>query len=57
MFNFFKKKCPVCKMELEKGKTYPEGFGKNFCSENCKEEYQKKTPKEQSQHSRGGCCN
>lgn len=43
-------------MELEKGKNYPEGFGKKFCSENCKEEYQKQSAKEQSQHSRGGCC-
>ena len=56
MFKLFKQKCPVCKMELEKGKDYPEGFGKKFCSENCKEEYQKQLAKEKSQHSSGGCC-
>ncbi len=56
MFNFFKQKCSVCKMELEKGKDYPEGFGKKFCSENCKGEYQKQSTEEQSQHSGGGCC-
>ena len=56
MFNFFKQKCPVCKMEFEKGKAYPEGFDKKFCSENHKEEYRKQLVKEQSQHSGGGCC-
>jgi len=56
MFSFFKQKCPICKMELEKGKTYPEAFGKKFCSENCKEEYRKQLAKEESQQSRGGCC-
>ena len=56
MFNFLKEKCPVCKMELEKGKVYPEEFGKTFCSENCKEEYRKQLSKEPSQHSGGGCC-
>ncbi len=55
MFGIFKKKCPICKMELEKGKTYPEGFGKKFCSESCKEEYGKQSEKEQSKKS-GGCC-
>jgi len=55
MFNIFKEKCPVCKMELEKGKNYPEESGKKFCSENCKEEY-KKGLKEQSHHSGGSCC-
>ncbi len=55
MFNLFKKKCPVCKMELEKGKNYPEGYGKKFCSEECKEEYRKKAVKEQSKSS-GSCC-
>ncbi len=55
MFNIFKEKCPVCKMELQKGKTYPEGYGKKFCSENCKEEYRKKLPQEQSDASHG-CC-
>lgn len=55
MFNIFKKKCPVCKMTLEEGKQYPEGFGKKFCSENCRERFRKKMAKEQSQSSKG-CC-
>jgi len=55
MFNFFKEKCPVCKMVLEKDKNYPEGFGKKFCSENCKEEFGKNTVKEQP-HKSHGCC-
>ena len=54
MFNFFKKKCPICKMELEEGKDYAEGYGKKFCSENCKEEYRKRMVKAQSKPS--GCC-
>jgi len=56
MFNLFKEKCPVCKMELQKGKVYPEEEGKKFCSENCKEEYKKQSMQEQSHHSGGGCC-
>ena len=56
MFNFFKKKCPTCTMEFEKGKEYPQGFGKKFCSENCKEEYGKQLAKVGTQESRGGCC-
>ncbi len=56
MFEFFKQKCPICKMEFEKGKDYPEEFGKKFCSENCKEEYRNQSDKKQSQHSSGGCC-
>ena len=55
MFGLFKQKCPTCKMELEKGKDYSEGFGKKFCSENCKEEYRKQAAKEQSGKS-SGCC-
>ncbi len=55
MFNIFKEKCPVCKMELEKGKSYPEKSGKKFCSENCKEEYGKQSEM-QSKHSGGSCC-
>ena len=63
MFGIFKEKCPVCKMGLEKGKTYPEwfdtahhkGFGKQFCSESCKEEYGKQSEKEKSKQD-GGCC-
>lgn len=56
MFNLFKQKCPICKMVLEKGKDYPAGHGKKFCSENCKEEYKKQLDNDQSQHSHGGCC-
>ena len=55
MFNLFKEKCPICKMELVKGKEYPEGYGKKFCSDNCKEEYRKKLAREQLKSS-GGCC-
>ena len=56
MFNIFKEKCPICKMELEKGKTYPEGFGKQFCSESCKDGYGKQSEKEKSKKSGDGCC-
>ena len=56
MFNLFKQKCPVCKMELKKGKDYPTADGKKFCSENCKEEYQKQMAQGQGQHKGGGCC-
>jgi len=56
MFDIFKEKCPVCKIELEKGKNYPTEFGKKFCSENCKEEYEKQLAQRQSHHSRSGCC-
>ncbi len=56
MFGLLKKKCPVCKMELEKGKTYPEGYGEKFCSEKCQEEYGQRLAKGKSQHSGGGCC-
>ncbi len=56
MFGIFTKKCPICKMELEKGKDYPEGFGNKFCSENCKDEYGKQIEKEKSGKSSGGCC-
>ena len=52
---FFKEKCPVCKMELKQGKEYPEGYGKKFCSENCKEEYRKKLVKEESKQGGGRC--
>lgn len=55
MLNFFKKKCPVCKMQLEDNKKYPEGFGKKFCSENCREDYRKKITEKQS-HKSHGCC-
>ncbi|TSD03426.1 MAG: hypothetical protein Athens071416_107 [Parcubacteria group bacterium Athens0714_16] len=56
MFNIFKEKCPVCKMELEKGKVYPEDAGKKFCSENCKQEYKKQLIQRQLHHPGGGCC-
>ena len=55
MFNLFKEKCPICKMELKEGKEYAEGYGKKFCSDSCKEEYRKKLAREQSKSSRG-CC-
>lgn len=55
MFNIFKKKCPVCKMKLEKGQNYPKGWDMEFCSEDCREEYRKKMIKEKSNNS-GGCC-
>jgi hypothetical protein len=42
-------------MALEKGKEYPKGFGKEFCSQNCHEAYRKKTAEEQSGPSKG-CC-
>jgi len=56
MFNLFKEKCPICKMELQKGKVYPEESGKKFCSENCKTEYTQQLADGKSQHSGGGCC-
>lgn len=56
MFNIFKKKCPMCRMELEKNKEYPEGYGKKFCSEHCREEYKTEMGKEQSKSSHKGCC-
>lgn len=56
MFNFFKQKCPVCKMALEKDKAYPEESGKKFCSESCKEEYRKQSAGEHSENSHGGHC-
>ncbi|KKU93071.1 MAG: hypothetical protein UY53_C0009G0007 [Parcubacteria group bacterium GW2011_GWA2_50_10] len=42
-------------MELDREKEYLEGYGKEFCSENCKEEYRKSLAKEQSKP-RGGSC-
>ena len=57
MFNLFKKKCPVCKMELEKEKEYVKGFGKEFCSEECREEFRQRLVKEQSNAAKhGGSC-
>ncbi len=55
MFKLFKKKCPVCKTDLKEGNDYPEGFGKKFHSEECREQYRKQIIKERSK-SRGGCC-
>lgn len=43
--SLFKKKCPVCKMKLDDGKYYPKAFGKQFCSEECREEYRKRKVK------------
>jgi len=56
MFNFFKEKCPVCRMELEKEKDYPMESGKKFCSENCREKYKKQLGEKHSQHSGKNCC-
>lgn len=56
MFNLFKKKCPVCKMELKKGKNYVEEFGKKFCSDECRKTYREKLDKEQSKTANGGHC-
>lgn len=56
MFNLFKEKCSICKMELEKEKVYPEKDGKRFCSENCKQEYIKRFEENKSQHKGGSCC-
>jgi YHS domain-containing protein len=55
MFKIFRKKCPVCEMELTEEKDCPEGFGKKFCSQECREEYRKKLAKEQSKPG-GSCC-
>lgn len=54
MFNLFKKKCPVCKMELKKGEDYVEGFNKKFCSNECRETYRRKLAKEQLKVASGG---
>jgi len=56
MFNLFKQRCPVCKMELEKDKHYVEESGKKLCSENCREEYRKQLADGQSRSSRGTPC-
>ena len=57
MSNLIKEKCPVCKMELEEGKNYPDCCGRKFCSEKCEKEYREKSIKEQSNSGRGcGCC-
>ncbi len=55
MFNLFKKKCPICKMEIKEEEDHVEGFGKKFCSQDCRETYRKKLVKEQSKTG-GGCC-
>ncbi len=55
MFNLFKKKCPICKMELKEGEYHPKGAGKEFCSEECRETYRKKLVKEQSKAGGGSC--
>ncbi len=53
MFNIFKKRCPICKMEIKD--EYVEGFGKKFCSEECREAFRKKLAKEQSKAGGGSC--
>lgn len=56
MFNLFKQRCPICKMELEKDKHYVEESGKKLCSEDCKEKYRKQLANGQSGSSHGGHC-
>lgn len=55
MFKLFKQKCPICKMELMEGKDYPEGAGKKFCSEECRETYRQNLIKGQSKAGGGSC--
>lgn len=56
MFGLFKKKDPICGMKREKGKGFiDEKTGNWFCSQHCKEEFDKKT-KEQKMKKPGGCC-
>lgn len=54
MFKLFKKRCPVCKMELKD--NYIEGFDKKFCAEECRETFRKKLVQEKSENSSKGCC-
>lgn len=56
MFNLSKQKCPICKMELKEGEEYPEGYGKKFCSDSCKEEYRKTLEEKQPKSSECCCC-
>lgn len=51
---FFKKKCPVCKMIL--GEKYVEAEGQKFCSEACRDEYKKQLTGGKSDSSKHGCC-
>lgn len=50
MFDFLKKKDPICGMKEEKG-TGTHKHGKWFCSDNCVEEYEKG-----SKDKKGSCC-
>ena len=56
MDQFSNQKCPICKMELKAGQESPEGFGKKFCSEECKKEYQRRMAEEQSKDVGHSCC-
>jgi YHS domain-containing protein len=57
MTDSLEKKCPICEMELEEEKDYPEEFGKKFCSEGCREEYRKKMADGRAKPDSGcGCC-
>ncbi len=56
MFNLFKKTCPVCGLELEKGKNCPEGWGQKFCSDGCREKYRQEIIKERQSKKSSGCC-
>ncbi len=54
MFKLFKKKCPICRMELDENKEYLEIDGKQVCSDGCREKYRQNMIKEQAKS--GGCC-
>ena len=56
MFNLFKQRCPVCKMELEKDRKYVEESGKKLCSEGCREKYQKQLATGESRSSHDAHC-
>lgn len=53
MLSIFQKKCPMCRMKLEKGREYPSENGKKFCSESCRDAYKKGRNDHSSGHS---CC-
>lgn len=56
VLGLFKKHCPICGQDVEKGKAVKR-FGEYLCSEEHAEEYHKKLTKEESKDAgRGGCC-
>lgn len=56
MFKFFKKKCVICKMELDENKDYQEIGGKKVCSDKCREEYRQVLIKEEAKSNSRSCC-